>query len=146
MNTSTQPKKIIISDPTILEQKKLIFQKAYKYHDDDDSSKDKILFVSDFDYTLYNKYNYTTGEKYISSFGIYNQEVFGGNQDYVVQERKKLHDNYLKYEEDISIDENIRKEKLLEWNTKSLNLMAVPEFTSDSIKKMVELKNDKKYV
>ena len=28
MNTSTQPKKIIISDPTILEQKKLIFQKA----------------------------------------------------------------------------------------------------------------------
>ena len=146
MDTSNQNKKIVISDPNILEQKKLIFQKSYKYHADDDNSKDKILFVSDFDYTFFNKYNYSTGEKYISSFGIYNREVFGGNQDYVVEQRRKLHDNYLKYEEDMSIDENIRKEKLLEWNTKALNLMAVPEFTSDSIKKMVELKNDKKYV
>ena len=146
MNTSNQNKKIIITDSTIFEQKKLIFQKSYKYHEDNDGTKDKVIFVSDFDYTLYNKYNYETGDKYISSFGMYNQDVFGGNQQYIIEQRKKFHDYYLKFEEDLSIDENIRKEKLLEWNTKALELMAHPEFTKDSIKKMVELKFNDKFV
>ena len=146
MNTSNQNKKIIITDSTIFEQKKLIFQKSYKYHEDNDGTKDKVIFISDFDYTLYNKYNYETGDKYISSFGMYNQDVFGGNQQYIIEQRKKFHDYYLKFEEDLSIDENIRKEKLLEWNTKALELMAHPEFTKDSIKKMVELKFNDKFV
>ena len=146
MDTSNQNKKIIISDKNIFEQKKLIFQKSFTYHADDDSTKDKILFVSDFDFTIFNKYNYTTGEKYVSSFGMYNQDAFGGNQEKIIEQRKKLHDYYLKYEEDVSIEENIRKEKLLEWITKGLDIIAVPNFPSYSIKKMIELKNDKKFI
>ena len=146
MDTLNHSKKIIISDPTLLEHKKLIFQNSFKYHADDDSIKDKILFVSDFDFTLFNKYNYTTGEKYISSYGAYNQDAFGGNQAYIIEQRKKLHDYYLKYEEDLSIEENVRKEKLLEWNSKALNIIVDPRLTSDSIKKMIELKNDKKFI
>ena len=146
MDSSQQNKKIIITDPHILEQKKLIFQKSFKYHDDNDGTKDKIIFISDFDYTLFNKYNYETGDKYTSSYGMYNQDVFGGNQETVIEARKKLHAYYLKFEEDISIDENIRKEKLLEWNVKALELMAHPKFTKESVKKMVELKYNDKFV
>ena len=146
MSESKLNRKIIISNQEILEQKKSIFQKSYIYHSDNDSKKDKILFVSDFDYTLFNKYNYENGDKYISSYGMYNQSVFGGDQEKVIEARTKLHATYLKYEEDVTIDENIRKEKLLEWNTKALKLMAHPEFTLDSVKKMVELKNDKKFI
>jgi phosphoserine phosphatase len=146
MDSSQQNKKIIITDPHILEQKKLIFQKSFKYHNDNDGTKDKIIFISDFDYTLFNKYNYETGDKYTSSYGMYNQDVFGGNQETVIEARKKLHAYYLKFEEDISIDENIRKEKLLEWNVKALELMAHPKFTKESVKKMVELKYNDKFV
>ena len=146
MNPSKFNKKIIISNIDILEQKKIIFQKSYKYHDDNDGRKDKVLFVSDFDYTLFNKFNYETGDKYISSYGIYNREAFGGDQNCVIEERKKLHDYYLKYEEDLTIDENIRKQKLYEWNKKAFDIIAHPDFTFDSIKTMVKLKNDKKFV
>ena len=146
MAESKLNKKIIISNPEILEQKKSIFQKSYEYHSDFDGKKDKILFVSDFDYTLFDKFNYENGDKYISSYGMYNQNVFGGDQEKVVEARKKLHAEYLKYEEDVTIDENIRKEKLLEWNIKALELMAHPNFTLDSVKKMVELKNNKKFI
>ena len=146
MDSSQENKKIIITDSNILEQKKLIFQKSFKYHDDNDGTKDKIIFISDFDYTLFNKYNYETGDKYTSSYGMYNQDVFGGNQETVIEARKKLHAYYLKFEEDISIDENIRKEKLLEWNVKALELMAHPKFTKESVKKMVELKYNDKFV
>ena len=77
---------------------------------------------------------------------MYTREAFGSDQNFVIEERKKLFDKYLKYEEYLTIDENIRKEKLLEWNKEALKLMAIPEFTFDSIKKMIELKKDKKYV
>ena len=144
MNPSN--KKIIISNSDIFEQKKLIFQKSYKYHADDDGKKDKILYVTDFDYTLTNKYNYETGEKYISSYDFYTREAFGGDQNYVIEARKKLFAKYLKYEEDLTIDENIRIGKLLEWNTEALKIMVTPEFTSDSIKKMIDLRMEQKVI
>ena len=146
MTESKSNKKIIISNPEILKQKKSIFQKSYIYHTDNDVKKDKILIVTDFDFTLFNKFNYETGDKYPSSFGMYNQSVFGGDQEKVIEARKKLHSIYLKYEEDLAIDDNIRREKLLEWNVKALEIMLHPEFTSDSVKKMVELKNDAKLI
>ena len=135
--------RIIISNEKILENKKEIFKKSFKKHEDNDGKKDKILVVSDFDYTLFNKYNYLTGKKYESSYGMYNKDVFGGDQKDFEDKRKILHSIYLKYEEDLSIDENIRKEKILEWNTRALGYMLHPNFTRDSVKKMVEIKSDK---
>ena len=70
----------IFSDKQKLENKKQIFKKSYINHKDLDGKKDKIIVVTDFDYTLFNKYKYSTGEKCVSSFGIYNQEVFGGTK------------------------------------------------------------------
>ena len=126
--------RIIISDEKKLENKKEIFRKSYN------KNEDKILLVTDFDYTLFNKYNYLTGEKYESSYGMYNKEVFGGDQKDFQDKRKMLHGIYLKYEEDTSIDENIRKEKIKEWNTRALGYMLHPNLTRDSFRKMVEIK------
>ena len=130
--------RIIISNPKILENKKDIFKKSYN------KQEDKIIGVTDFDYTLFNKFNYSTGEKYDSSYGMYNKDVFGGSQKDFQEKRKMLHSIYLKYEEDFSIDEEIRKEKIKEWNTRALGYMLHPNFTRDSVRKMVEIINDKK--
>jgi 2-hydroxy-3-keto-5-methylthiopentenyl-1-phosphate phosphatase len=54
-----------------------------------------------------------------------------------------LHSIYLKYEEDFTIDEKIKKEKINEWNTRALGYMLHPNFSRDSIRRMVEIKNEK---
>ena len=136
----------IFSDKQKLEIKKQIFKKSYINHKDLDSKKDKIILVTDFDYTLFNKYNYSTGEKYDGSFGMYNQDVFGGDQKNFLQKRKNLYNTYIKYEEDFTIDEKTKKEKLIEWSVKQMEDMLHPNFTRDSIRKMVEMKNDKRQI
>ena len=138
--------KIIISDSEILENKKEIFKNSYINHKDDDGKKDKIIVVTDFDFTLYNKYNYSTGEKYESSFGTYNQDVFGGNQNQFREKRVQLFNIYSKYEEDFSIDEKTKEEKLEEWAKEEMKWMIHPNFTRESITKMVKLKNEKQLI
>ena len=128
--------KIIISDEKVLEIKKEIFKNSYN------KKEDKILVVTDFDFTLFNKYNYSTGEKYDSSYGIFNKDVFGGSQKDFQEKRKMLHSTYLKYEEDLSIDEQIRKDKIKEWTTRALGYILHPNFTRESISKMVEIKKN----
>ena len=136
--------KIIFTDEAMLKKKIKTFSNSYEKHKNDKNrKKDTILVVTDFDYTLFNKYNYKTGEKYDSSYGMYNQEVFGGNQQNFQNQRKMLHSIYLKYEEDFTIDEKIKKEKINEWNTRALGYMLHPNFTRDSIRRMVEIKNEK---
>ena len=138
--------KIIISDSKILETKKEIFKNSYINHKDDDGKKDKIIVVTDFDFTLYNKFNYSTGEKYESSFGTYNQDVFGGNQNQFREKRVQLFNIYSKYEEDFSIDEKTKEEKLEEWAKEEMKWMIHPNFTRESITKMVKLKNEKQLI
>ena len=128
--------KIIISDEKVLEIKKEIFKNSYN------KKEDKILVVTDFDFTLFNKYNYSTGEKYDSSYGIFNKDVFGGSQKDFQEKRKMLLSTYLKYEEDLSIDEQIRKDKIKEWTTRALGYILHPNFTRESISKMVEIKKN----
>ena len=138
----------IFSDKQILENKKTIFKKSFNKHGDNDGKKDKILVVTDFDYTLFNKYNYSTGERFESSFGMYNKDVFGGDQKEFLMKRKQLRDIYIKYEEDFSIDEKTKEEKLIEWCIKEMEQMLHPNFTRDSIRKMVQIKfsNNKVYL
>ena len=107
--------KIIFSDEKILEKKMKTFKNSYKNHrNEENGKKDTILVVTDFDYTLFNKYNYITGVKYDSSYGMYNQDVFGGDQKNFENKNKIIDDIYLKYDEDFTINEKIRKEKMKE--------------------------------
>ena len=99
----------IFFDEQKLENKKQIFKKSYINHKDFDGKRDKIIVVTDFDFTLFNKYNYSTGEKYDGSFGMYNQDVFGGDQKNFLKKRKNLYNTYIKYEEDFSIEKKLRK-------------------------------------
>ena len=138
--------KIIISNNNILENKKNIFKNSFKKNQHDGIKNDKIIVVTDFDYTLFNKYNYSTGEKYESSFGMYNQDVFGGNQKDFKEKRIMLHDIYAKYEDDFSIEEKIKEDKMREWGAKEMDFMIHPNFSRDSIKKMVELKKEKNQI
>ena len=138
--------KIIISDNKILENKKNIFKKSFNKNKDNIDKKGKIIVVTDFDFTLFNKYNYSTGEKYESSFGMYNQDVFGGNQKDFKEKRIMLHDIYAKYEDNFSISEKIKEDKMREWVAREMEFMIHPNFTRDSIRKMVELKNEKNLI
>ena len=138
--------KIIISDNNILENKKNIFKKSFNKNKDNNEKKGKIIVVTDFDLTLFNKYNYSTGQKYESSFGMYNQDVFGGNQKDFKEKRIMLHDIYAKYEDNFSISEKIKEDKMREWGAREMEFMIHPNFTRDSIRKMVELKNEKNLI
>ena len=132
--------KIIISEEKILNYKKDIFKQSFIKNGDDEGKKDKIIVITDFDFTLFNKYNYSTGAKYESSFGMYNQDVFGGNQKEFKKKRVMLHEIYAKFEEDFSLDKKIREDKLREWCVKEMEYMIHPNFSRNNIRKMVELK------
>ena len=99
--------RVIISDEKILENKKEIFKKSYN------KTEDKIIVVTDFDFTLFNLIRFIQN-KFISLIIT-------------------------------SIDENIRKEKIKEWNTRALGYMLQGNFTKDSFRKMVEIKKNEIY-
>ena len=62
---------------------------------------------------------------------MYNKEVFGGNQKDFKEKRIILHDIYAKYEDNFSISEKIKEDKMREWGARE---MVHPNFTRDSIR------------
>ena len=127
---------IEISNMNTLEKKISLFKAIYN------KNKNKLLYITDFDYTITRKYNYLTNEKFRNTYSIYNQEVFGGNQSLYLLKDKELAELYEKYEEDNSYDYDIRKKKLYEWYKLSLINMSHEKLNKESFKKMVELNFD----
>ena len=124
-----------ISNKSILNKKISSLKNIYNSN----KNRNKILYITDFDYTITRKYNYSTSEKLYSTYTIYNQEAFGGNQSLYLSKDKKLAELYAKYEEDTSYDYEIRKKKSFEWYKYSLLNMSNEKITPESFKKMVEL-------
>ena len=124
-----------ISDINNLNQKISTFKTVYNLKE----NINNLLYITDFDYTITRKYNYIKGEKLYSTYTIYNQESFGGDQSLYLSQDKKLFDIYAKYEEDTSYSCDIRKIKSFEWYKYSLINMSNEKITYDSFKKMVEL-------
>ena len=127
---------IEISNMNTLDKKISLFKAIYN------KNKNKLLYITDFDYTITRKYNYLTNEKFRNTYSIYNQEVFGGNQSLYLLKDKELAELYEKYEEDNSYDYDIRKKKLYEWYKLSLINMSHEKLNKESFKKMVELNFD----
>ena len=127
---------IEISNMNTLDKKISLFKAIYN------QNKNKLLYITDFDYTITRKYNYLTNEKFRNTYSIYNQEVFGGNQSLYLLKDKELAELYEKYEEDNSYDYDIRKKKLYEWYKLSLINMSHEKLNKESFKKMVELNFD----
>ena len=124
-----------ISDLNRLNSKISSFKTVYNSKE----NINEILYITDFDYTITRKFNYTTGERFHNTYSIYNQKAFDGDQDAFLSEDKRLYDLYGKYEDDTSIDYETRKNKSLEWYKLSLNNMSNEKIKKDSFKKMVEL-------
>ena len=101
-------------------------------------NKKSVAVVTDFDYTITSRIDYKTGKEYKSSYYLYDEEVFGGNQKEFDRKRKALADKYAGYEFSTSYDVETRKLFMKEWYEKSLGLYFNEKFTLDSIDKMVE--------
>ena len=102
-------------------------------------NRNRIIYITDFDYTITSKYNYSTGKRCLNTYSIYNQEAFNGDQKLYLSQDKKLAELYAKYEEDTSYDYETRKKKSFEWYELSLLNMSNEKITPESFKKMVEL-------
>ena len=133
-----QINKIIITNENILSSKKDTFKKSYTFNATDNGLNDKIIVISDFDFTLNNKFNYETGKRYESSYGCFDKGVFGCDQEKFTKERLETRAKYIKYEEDNSFPLELRKEKLYEWNKIALKHMSDENFTRDHVKLMIE--------
>lgn len=109
-------------------------------------NKHSLIVISDFDYTMTSLFDYDTNIQYKSSYYLYDENIIGGNQKKFEEDRKNLSDEYSKYEFDTSYDFEFRKKKMIEWYTKNIELYYNPNFTLDSIEKMIQkLKHNIKF-
>ena len=127
----------------LLDSKISKFKSSFLSQNKNENNKDKIIYISDFDYTITSKYDYSTNEKLYNSYEIYNQNVFGEDHSLYLERDKKLYEEYAKYEDDSSFDYETRKEKTFEWYKYALLNMSHPKLTIDSIKKMVDMNLNK---
>ena len=127
-----------IRDINLLNQKLSIIKSTFKLAD----NRNKLLYITDFDYTITRKYNDSTNGKFLNTYNIYNQDAFGGDQTLYLSQDKKLAELYGKYEEDTSYDYEIRKEKSFKWYELSLLNMSNNQIKPESFKKMVELSKE----
>ena len=94
-------------------------------------NKHSLIVISDFDYTMTSLFDYDTNIQYKSSYYLYDENIIGGNQKKFEEDRKNLSDEYSKYEFDTSYDFEFRKNKMIEWYTKNIELYYNPNFTLD---------------
>ena len=126
-----QPKNIIYTDKSLFEQKISNFIESYY------QNKKSVAIVTDFDYTLTSRIDYKTGKLYFSSYYLYDEDLIGGDQRSFNERRESLRDEYSFYEFSTSYDIEIRKIKMKEWYSKSLELYFNQKFTKESINDMV---------
>jgi 2-hydroxy-3-keto-5-methylthiopentenyl-1-phosphate phosphatase len=107
------------------------------------NNKKNIALVTDFDFTVSKKYNYQKNLSLGSSYRFYDESLIGGNQQKVLEIQNELCNKYMKYETDASIDIKIREKKVEEFYDKSLDVYINPNFTRDSIGKMLEKLKEK---
>jgi 2-hydroxy-3-keto-5-methylthiopentenyl-1-phosphate phosphatase len=107
------------------------------------NNKKNIALVTDFDFTISKKYNYQKNLSLGSSYRFYDESLIGGNQQKVLEIQNELCNKYMKYETDASIDIKIREKKVEEFYDKSLDVYINPNFTRDSIGKMLEKLKEK---
>lgn len=130
-NQTNQPKNIIYTDKSLFDLKLSNFIDSYY------QNKKSVAIVTDFDYTLTSRIDYKTGKLYHSSYYLYDEDLIGGNQRAFNERRQSLGDKYAFYEFNTSYDIELRKIKMEEWYTKSLELYFNEKFTKNSIDEMV---------
>lgn len=127
-----KPQNIVYTNKDTFDEKFSKFIESYH------QNKKSVAVVTDFDYTITSRLDYKTGKEYRSSYYLYDEDIIGGNQSSFDERRKALADKYSFYEFSTSYDIEIRKIKMKEWYTQSLELYFNEKFTPASIDEMVK--------
>ena len=102
-----------------------------------------LVLVTDFDFTITKRYNYQKNNSLFSSYRFYDEGLIGGDQQKIIEIQNELCNKYMKYETDSSYDKEIREKKVHEFYYKSLDVYINPNFTRNSIGKMLEKLGEK---
>lgn len=127
---------IVFADIESLKNKLKNFINSYKIN------KKNLAVITDFDYTITKRFIYSTNYTLNTTYRLYDEDIIGGNQQNVVDKQNELYKIYRKFEEDTSIDINIRKEKIREFYKKSLDIYINPKFSRESVTKMIDSKKE----
>jgi 2-hydroxy-3-keto-5-methylthiopentenyl-1-phosphate phosphatase len=99
--------------------------------------------VTDFDFTITKRFNYQKNISLFSSYRFYDESLIGGDQQKILEIQNQLCNKYMKYETDASYDKTIREKKVHEFYSKSLDVYINPNFTRNSIGKMLKKLKEK---
>ena len=102
-----------------------------------------LVIVTDFDFTITKRYNYQKKISLYSSYRFYDESLIGGDQQKIVEIQNQLCNKYMKYETDASYDKKIREKNVHEFYSKSLDVYINPNFTRNSIGKMLKKLKEK---
>ena len=102
-----------------------------------------LVLVTDFDFTITKRFNYQKNISLFSSYRFYDESLIGGNQQKILEIQNQLCNQYMKYETDNSYDKTIREKKVHEFYSKSLDVYINPNFTRNSIGKMLKKLKEK---
>ena len=102
-----------------------------------------LVLVTDFDFTITKRFNYQKNISLFSSYRFYDESLIGGDQQKILEIQNQLCNKYMKYETDASYDKTIREKKVHEFYSKSLDVYINPNFTRNSIGKMLKKLKEK---
>ena len=102
-----------------------------------------LVLVTDFDFTITKRFNYQKNISLFSSYRFYDESLIGGDQQKILEIQNQLCNKYMKYETDASYDKSIREKKVHEFYSKSLDVYINPNFTRNSIGKMLKKLKEK---
>ena len=102
-----------------------------------------IIFITDFDYTITKRYNYEKNLTLYSSYRFYDESLIGGDQQRILDIQNELCNKYMKYETDNTYDKKIREKNVHEFYSKSLDVYINPNFTRNSVGKMLDKLKEK---
>ena len=106
-------------------------------------NKKNIILITDFDYTITKRYNYQKNITLYSSYRFYDESLIGGDQQKILDIQNELCNKYMKYETDNTYDKKIREKNVHEFYSKSLDVYINPNFTRNSVGKMLEKLKEK---
>ena len=101
-------------------------------------NKKNIILITDFDYTITKRYNYQKNITLYSSYRFYDESLIGGDQQKILDIQNELCNKYMKYETDSTYDKKIREKNVHEFYSKSLDVYINPNFTRNSVGKMLD--------
>ena len=102
-----------------------------------------LVLVTDFDFTITKRFNYQKNISLFSSYRFYDESLIGGDQQKILEIQNQLCNKYMKYETDASYDKTFREKKVHEFYSKSLDVYINPNFTRNSIGKMLKKLKEK---